>query len=530
MSIDTTHVALANEQQLQQMVGSPDPRVSIPAAARLAKLIQGRKMEQNQQAMGMPQQPTVRDQLQQAAAPAPMEGGIAMAAGGIVQRNFSTGTLPMPDAPDISVPGMTPGTIYEDKMAEINSGGHEEGDIESAFLKVPRALRDLIYSGTSGIQHAMGDPTWAKLGQSAQDLYTDKGSPEKQAAAKAAARIALEHPELATQLAAKTAPKLPLGIGTQGPTAAQLAAKLNPKAAKPNTGPGSGLDAAVSTDTLESGPVNGTKVKAASEGGGELPEDTHMQRADELIAQLDPLQKERLAQLTASKSAEEARYKALQEAKHDPNKFVDTMNRIVEITRPFANANVGRRGNFGSLLEGSHELAKNDQALRTQQANEEAAHQKALAGITAGMTDQQIKDLLGNYGVKNTALTADQSEEIKRMQAAQRVADAAEKKRVDDATIEQKKALAAKARGAGGGASMKGAMTPAQYGQLIEKHITNAMNNRGLSHEEALAEAKTVVPPIGTPVALQSNASAPASTGDLQSAAAAEIARRAAKQ
>ena len=90
MSIDTTHVALAGEPQLQQMVGNPDPRISIPAAARLAKMIQERKSQQNQQAMGAAPQPTVKDQLQQAAAPAPVpqDTGIAMAAGGMVQRHF----------------------------------------------------------------------------------------------------------------------------------------------------------------------------------------------------------------------------------------------------------------------------------------------------------------------------------------------------------------------------------------------------------------------------------------------------------
>ena len=71
MSIDTTHVALAGEQQLQQMVGNPDPRISIPAAAKLAKLIQLRKSQQGQSAMGEAPAPTVRDQLQQAAAPQP---------------------------------------------------------------------------------------------------------------------------------------------------------------------------------------------------------------------------------------------------------------------------------------------------------------------------------------------------------------------------------------------------------------------------------------------------------------------------
>ena len=335
MSIDTTHVALANEQQLQQMVGNPDPRISIPAAAKLAKLIQMRNAQAGQQAMGVPSTPTVRDQLHAAITPEPQDSGIAMAAGGVV-RHFdgSNGSVPlsMPDVPDTSIYGMVPGTPYSDALTRAESGGHEESDMETAWLKVPRALRDVVRAGTDGIGSAA-----SALGTTIQDVYTEKGSPEKQAAQ----RIAREHPELAAQLAAKTAPQLPLGIGTQAPTAAQLAAKLasmdakkpNPKAPKETATPGSGLNAAISTDTLNSGPVNGTKVKAASEGGEDLPEDTHMQRADELIDQLNPLQKERLAQMTASKSDAEARHKALQAAKHDPNKFVDVLNRIVEASR-----------------------------------------------------------------------------------------------------------------------------------------------------------------------------------------------------
>lgn len=515
MSIDTTHVALANEQQLQQMVGNPDPRVSIPAAARLAKLIQTRNSQQNQQAMGMPATPTVRDQLQQAAAPAPQDSGIAMAAGGIV-RHFdgSEGSVPMsmPDAPDTSVPGMVTGTPYEDKMAEINAP-YQEGDTMAAWLKVPRAIRDLVSNTHSGIQSAMGDPTWDKLGTGFQDLYTEKGSGAKQAGAAAAARAALEHPELAAQLAAKVAPKLPLGIGTQGPTAAQLAAKLNPKAAKPNTGPGSGLNAAISTDTLESGPVNGTKVKAASEGGGDLPEDTHMQRADELIAQLDPLQKKRLENEMNASSAEEARYKALQAAKRDPNKFVAAMNDIVRMTRHYSNANVGKRGNLGTAVEGSYGLAVEDQAMREKQANEEAAHQKILAGITSGMTDQQMKDLLGNYGIKNQALTADQTQEIKKQRADATTAQAENARLKAEQNAPLIAARIAKLHGTGVGGANK-PLTAAQWETAV-RNLTNDIvkSDPTISPQAARASAERAVHPIGTPAAIQSKIPTTGSSG-----------------
>lgn len=413
MSIDTTHVALADEPQLQQMVGNPDPRVSIPAAARLAKLIQERKSQQNQQAMGTPPQPTVKDQLQQAAAPAPQapqappvaDTGIAMAAGGMVQRHFWGGGVGF--------------------MNDANANDLTDEDFVLQAANADRAQ----YPGQGQT------PPLSGLDESVQ----------------AAARTKRQ-------------------TGSAGTTP-----PANPKAPTPTPAPpGSGLGHAISTDTLSSGPVNGSKITASSSTTGEAddtPDTPYMDRAKELIDQLNPLQAQALAQLTASKSDEEARYKAAQAAKHDPDKFIDTMNRIVAITHPFAQAHGGGLGNFGSLSEGAYNLAQTQQTQRERQAHEDALHQQALAGIDSGMTQQQIKNLMGAYGITDKALTADQSQSNKESDAALKQsqfelaqAKVAEAQRLDNARIQK---LTGGGAGGAGGAGKP--MTEQQHQQYARQ-------------------------------------------------------------
>jgi hypothetical protein len=264
------------------------------------------------------------------------------------------------------------------------------------------------------------------------------------------------------------------------------------------------------------------------------PADTPYQdRAAELLAQLNGPQQEQIKHYQDKKAAEEAAFAAAQAAKHDPNKFADAMSRIVAITHPFSHANVGARGNLGSLADGAYELSRTQQTQRQQQAREEAAHQQALLGIQGGLTAEQIHQLTGNYGITNGAAGLDDKSDLAHTKqdndALKAAAALAERKRVDDAAIEQKRAQANKARGGAGGA-----MTPVAAARIrmgIDSAVDRMKDQFGqpLAPEVAENIRQQRYAAAGLP-GVESATTAPGSTGDLQAAAAAEIARRAGKK
>ena len=522
MSIDTTHIALAGEQQLQQMVGNPDPRVSIPAAARLAKIIQERKSQQNQQAMATPPQPTVKDQLQQAAMPTPQDTGIAMAAGGMVQRHFDDG-----GQADTSPFMQDVGSAWDNFLYKSTHNPESADDL--AQQQASQAYREANRGPSGGeeiaayLRNYFQKPTTVAVANAADTAAKAQVPYAEQPGADWNARAAAHN--LRQGAGTGIAAALPSSPPAAAAPAAPVAAAQRPTANPPI--PKSGLADAVTPATLAAGPVSAGKVSAAgSAGSAGSPDDTaddaHVAAAEELIDQLNPLQAQALAQLTASKSAEEARYKAAQEAKHDPNKFIDTMNRIVAITHPFAMANGNRSGlgNFGTLSEGAYNLAQTQQTQREHQAHEDAAHQAALAGIDSGMTQQQIKNLMGNYGITNTAMSNDDKQNLATSNAALHQsqfelnqAKLAEAQRLDNARIQ-------KLTGDGGAGGAGKPMTEQQHQQYARQQaaleFTAAQRRIAAGSDEqlpdlaALAQKHYTLSKQFTSTPLQSGTPAPA--------------------
>jgi hypothetical protein len=498
MSIDTMHVALAGEQQLQQMVGNPDPRIAIPAAAKLAKLIQLRKSQQGGQAMGEAPAPTVKDQLQQAAAPQqpPPESGIAMAAGGMVQRNFEGGGS-------------------EDTSPFMRDVGDTWDAFKYKSTHDPETPEQLAAQAQAqATREANRQPSFGEEVADYVSRYFSKPSTTAASDAEKAARAAQRPVNIASGLdeAAQAAARTKRQLGSAGvtpvptvQTAAQPVAR-NPKAPTPTAAPGAGLSAAVSQADVTSA------ASAAKPDEKGAPQDSYMAGAKALLDQLSPLQAKAMEQMTGARSAEEARYKAMQAAKHDPNAFVDAMNRIVALTRPFAVAHGGGLGNFGSLSEGAYNLAQTQQGQRTRQAQEDADHQRALAGIDAGMTQQQIKNLMGNNTITTGARAADDKQDMAETGMALRQSQhelaklkADEAKRVDNARI-------AKLQGGAGGPKP---MTPAALANAklrIESMVAGTKHpETGLPLTPQEQEAKRAA--LYAASGIQSSAPAPAPTG-----------------
>ncbi|CAB4240769.1 hypothetical protein UFOVP228_96 [uncultured Caudovirales phage] len=495
MSIDTTHVALAGEQQLQQMVGNPDPRISIPAAARLAKMIQTRNSQQNQQAMGIPPTPTVRDQLQQAAAPAPMDGGIAMAAGGIV-RNFEEGG----DA-DTSPFMQDVGGLWD--TFKYKSTHNPETPEELAAQKEAQDFKE-AHRGSS-----FGEDVASYVGN-----YFRK--PSATVAAANAQGVTMGDdpsgmkPHVVPPLGIAATPQLTAGIGRhQGIDKPPIAAAQKPKGTPDPVAAGL-EEAAKSKIPSPSGPPGKSKVDAASE---DQPVDTpFMDDAEKMLAEKEKLDQASLQIYKDKLQAGETAHAAMKAAK-----TANPWEKIIAILHPYVEANGNRTGlgNMGTLAEGSYNLMKTQQAEKLANAKSEEEFQARQLGIQAGLTDAQLHQLMGNFTTKNTARAADDKAELnstkmdnaaKTIELNQRRAE--EVKRLDDAKI--KKLVG----GAGGGAGKP--LTYAQALNFARSHINDIMrNNAATGNNDPVPDPVELATKLfhEQGKTLQSDASAPAKTG-----------------
>lgn len=420
MSIDTSHVALADEAQLHQMIGNPDPRVSIPAAARLAKMLQERKSQQNQQAMAAQTPPTVREQLTAAAAPPPPTGiaqaapGVeqAMAAGGQVQRHFWGGGV-----------GFT------------NDSNTDDGEVA---LEKANAVRSQ-YPGP-GRADANIDPDTAALvsglvAQSSGMQPNLHATPPKAAAQKATPSLprASDQPAVATGIAAGVSP---------------------------------------------SGPPNGTKVAAASEG--DAPEETYRDRAEALQAKLDPLYEAQLANNKQQQDTENTRYAGLQAAQNLP--WYEKLSRLGHQLSgaaynpdgsPAINHGMADLGRLGNTM--SVDRQKNDQAVVDQRNK----HQIVLDGLQSGATELQIKQALAQYNQTNTAVGADDKTDLNDRNATikEQAAELAQA-RLDETTRLDNARIGKLNAGAAGGKGVAGPkpMTEAQIQTAAQKDVHDAIS------------------------------------------------------
>jgi hypothetical protein len=408
MSIDTSHVALANEQQLQQMIGNPDPRLSIPAAARLAKLIQTRKAQQNNAAMAEQVPPTVKDQLAAAAAPPPPTGiaqaAPGMAEGGMVQRHFEDG-----GEADTSPFAQDAGNLW-DKFI-YKSTHNPESPEELAQQRAARDYREANRGPSGGeeiaawIKNYFGKPKDVAAAQAADAAAKDQvpyaAQPSMDLNQQAAARIA-------RQGSAGTAPTPSSGLDEAAQAAARTKRQTGSagiKAATSSNAPRAIDQAGGSGELSPSGPVNPTKIAAASKGAA--PEETYRDRAEALQAQLDPLYAEQMAHIKRQGDAENERYSGLQAAqkKDGWRQLSDLGAQMMESTKGPTHG-IADLARFGKRY--SDDKLKQDTAAEDQRNK----HQIVLDGVAAGATKEQIGQAIAKYNLINHAVGADDKTEL----------------------------------------------------------------------------------------------------------------------
>jgi alkylhydroperoxidase/carboxymuconolactone decarboxylase family protein YurZ len=420
------------------------------AMAKLYKQLQAQKAQQMQAGLAQQMQPSVKAQLQASAQQAPQ------------------GVAPE-QQPEQSGIAMAAGGIVRHF-----DGGGQVGEDEYGYLP------------DEGIMGRFARRFAASNFRSAAD-----NAPPVPFTDPASARVAQEYPELIAQLRAKTTdPKAPWPT-TRAPTADDLSAKLG---GRPATN-GIAAGATMTRASAQSGPsgYRGSATPARNDSAPDDAEETYRDRADALAAKLDPLYAKQRAAFVGQTDTENQRYAGLKDAKN-----LSLADQMTVFGQKLSNAahGHGRDHGIADLAQyGATDTAQRQQAKLDASAAE-AKHQIALQGINAGATDAEIKQAMAQYNLVNGAALADDKSEINWYKAE----------------AEKAAAAAKAAKGAKGAAAAKGVMTPAQYGTQVVKYVNAAMS-RGLSHEEALAEAKTVVPAIGTPATIQAG-SVPAAAGD----------------
>lgn len=463
-----------NPQSLQRKAGMGD----VQALAQLGKIVKAKKMAQMQQGLAQNgAQPTVKEQLMaqlqqaqpqapltpQPAAmqePQPQPSGIAaatqdtavnMAEGGFVQRRFDFGgevdtdSDTSPFARDMSGVGSALGSAgdwFKDKSAREPETPEERAANEKA-LQTQAAMRGKSFGET--VADYFRKPSEVK----ARIPYVGINT--------APAGVHGDGYDARTDEAINSgneglrAPK-PIGIASSVPT--------------------KGVTPPVRATQTPSGIAKGAPAAKKEDPKAPTPDDkgAHSKSLDALLEQLTPLQKAQVAQFQAAQEAENTRYTGAQAAKKNPDKVIAAMEDIMRITHPYSHARVGARGNWGALADGGYELSQSEQALRVQQAKEDAAHQAALLGIQAGLTKEQIAQLTGNYDLTNKALAADDKSELNSALAAAR-------QHAADAAMVRAEAAATKAARSGSGAGGPKPMTYAQALTFAQNHANAIMRN-----------------------------------------------------
>lgn len=417
MSLDATRVALHQPPQnvMQQLM----------AAIAMSKQVQAREAQQRQQALQAQMPPTVTQQLQAAAAPAPMgglaatapEGSIpAMAAGGFVQRRFATEGMADTGTEDYTtVPGMEPGTPYARAMEKVADEAYKEGEITTNMLKLPRAIWDLDKAGIRVIKgglSAAADKLKKVYSTPAGEYKEPVGEPPKN-------------------------PYPPM----YGPNGTGIAKAPDKKAAVAKSGSGAASKSGIAAAVKEA-------VEAEAEA---KPETAYADRAKELQKRLDPLYAAQLKNIANQRDNENTRYAGLQKARElsTSDKLVQLGDQFTRAAQASAGIPGGGNGLRGLAAYGSIAL-KDRQAAEAAQNKEAFTHLKELGVIDSHSTDKQIAQAMEAYKTFNTAYGADDKTELN----AAKLANAAKTAEAAQLRAEAAKVAAdAKTKkGSGGGA------------------------------------------------------------------------------
>lgn len=392
MSLDATRVALHQPPQnvMQQLM----------AAIAMSKQAQTREAQQRQQALQAQMPPTVTQQLQAAAAPAPMgglaatapEGSIpAMAAGGFVQRHFESGGVADTDETTL------------DRLGDSWMGR-------------------LIKGGTSGISAAVDK--WKNY----HSAPTTEYAPPADAADGTGFEAYMDD-------RTPRDPKLYRSNGTG------IAKAPDKKTAVAKSGSGAAAKSGIAA-----------AVKEAVEAEAK-PETAYADRAKELQQRLDPLYAAQLKHIANQRDNENMQYAGLQKARE-----LSTSDKLVQLGDQFtraAQASVGIPGGGNGLrgLAAYGSIALKDrQAVEAAQNKEAFAHLKELGVIDSHSTDKQIAQAMEAYKTFNTAYGADDKTELNaaKMASAAKTAEAAQLRAEAAKTAADAKLKKGSATGAGG--------------------------------------------------------------------------------
>lgn len=347
MSLDATRVALHQPPQnvMQQLM----------AAIAMSKQVQAREAQQRQQALQAQMPPTVTQQLQAAAAPAPMgglaatapEGSIpAMAAGGFVQRRFATAGM-------ADTGKTTLDRLGDSWMGRFIKGGTDMVDsgLSSAAAKLKR-----VYNTPAG------------------EYKEPVGEPPKN-------------------------PYPPM----YGPNGTGIAKAPDKKAAVAKSGSGTASKSGIAAAVKEA-------VEAEAEA---KPETAYADRAKELQKRLDPLYAAQLKNIANQRDNENTRYAGLQKARElsTSDKLVQLGDQFTRAAQASAGIPGGGNGLRGLAAYGSIAL-KDRQAAEAAQNKEAFTHLKELGVIDSHSTDKQIAQAMEAYKTFNTAYGADDKTEL----------------------------------------------------------------------------------------------------------------------
>lgn len=478
MSIDATRVALHQPPQnvMQQLM----------AAIAMSKQVQAREAQQRQQALQAQMPPTVTQQLQAAAAPAPMgglaatapEGSIpAMAAGGFVQRRFEGGGVA--DTEDYTtVPGMETGTPYARAMEKVADEAYKEGEITTNMLKLPRAIWDLDKAGVRVIKgglSAAADKLKKVYSTPAGEYKEPVGEPPKN-------------------------PYPPM----YGPNGTGIAKAPDKKVAVAKSGSGAASKSGIAA-----------AVKEAVEAEAK-PETAYADRAKELQQRLDPLYAAQLKNIANQRDNENTRYAGLQKARDlsTSDKLVQLGDQFTRAAQASAGIPGGGNGLRGLAAYGSIAL-KDRQAAEAAQNKEAFAHLKELGVIDSHSTDKQIAQAMEAYKTFNTAYGADDKTELNaaKLANAAKTAEAAQLRAEAAKVAADAKLKKGSGSGAGGPKpmTMKDALMRAQktVDQIIAQN-KNDMGDRPIPDITALAQSYMAASLPGAAVQSANLAVAPA--------------------